>query len=74
MPVGPIWGASLCLHAGDSWRIYDYVVRHFLGSISPDCVFRRTKATLTCGGETFSCTGTQALRPGFTAVMPWRVS
>ena len=21
----------------DSWRLYDYIVRHFIGSISPDC-------------------------------------
>ena len=54
-------------------HLYPYVTRHFLGSVSPDCVFKRTKAVFTCGGETFTATGTSAARPGFTAVMPWKV-
>lgn len=58
----------------DSWRIYDYVTRHFLGSVSSDCVYRRMKATFTAAGETFGATGTSPVRPGFTVVMPWRVS
>ena len=58
----------------DSWRIYDYVTRHFLGSVSGDCVYRRTKASFSCAGESFTATGTAPVRPGFTAVMPWRVS
>ena len=58
----------------DSWRIYDYVTRHFLGSVSGDCVYRRTKASFSCAGELFTATGTAPVRPGFTAVMPWRVS
>lgn len=59
---------------GDSWRIYDYVTRHFLGSVSPDCIYRRTKASFSCAGETFSATGTNPVKAGFTAVMPWTVS
>ena len=58
----------------DSWRIYDYVTRHFLGSVSGDCVYRRTKASFSCAGESFTATGTAPVRPGFTAVMPWRVN
>jgi DNA topoisomerase IA len=27
--------------------IYDYVARHFLGSLSADCVLKKTKAVLT---------------------------
>lgn len=42
-------------------------------SISPDAVFKKTKVTLTAGGETFYATGAAALRPGFTAIMPWKV-
>lgn len=58
---------------GDAWRVYDYVARHFLGSISPDCVMRKTKAMFAVGGETFTSSGTVVLKPGFTSVMPWKV-
>jgi DNA topoisomerase IA len=36
-------------------------------------VVRKTKVTLTAGGEAFEAHGTVALRPGFTAIMPWKV-
>lgn len=54
-------------------RLYEYVVRHFLGALSPDAVSRRTSATFTAGGESFSASGIVPVRPGFTAIMPWRV-
>jgi DNA topoisomerase III len=52
----------------------DYVARHYLASLSPDCILKKTKAVLTGGGETFSVTGSIVIKPGFTAVMPWRGS
>lgn len=58
---------------GDAWRIYDFVSRHFLGSISGDATFRRTSAHFSAGGENFSSGGVLPLRPGFTAIMPWKV-
>ena len=73
-PITPMVMATEADLDSDSWRIYDYVTRHFLGSVSPDCVYRRMKAAFSCGGETFSATGTIPVRPGFTAVMPWRVT
>ncbi len=72
-PITPVVMATEADLDTDSWRIYDYVTRHFLGSVSPDCVYRRMKASFSCAGETFTATGMIPVRPGFTAVMPWRV-
>ena len=72
-PITPVVMATEADLDTDSWRIYDYVTRHFLGSVSPDCVYRRMKAGFSCGGEAFTATGVIPVRPGFTAVMPWRV-
>lgn len=69
-PVAPATEEEL--GGGDAWRLYDFVARWFLGSVSPDCIVRKTKAVLTAGGEAFVATGTVVLRPGFAAVMPWR--
>lgn len=57
-PITPVAVATEAdLGGGDEWRIYDYVARHFLGSISPDCVYERSRATMHAGGETFTASG-----------------
>ncbi|KAI8468313.1 MAG: DNA topoisomerase [Monoraphidium minutum] len=72
-PITPVAAATEEeLGGGDAWRLYDFVARWFLGSTSPDCVVRKTKAVLTGGGEGFVASGTVLLKPGFTAIMPWR--
>lgn len=74
-PITPVRAATEAeLGGGDMWRLYDFVARHFLGSISPDAVYKKTKAVFEAGGETFSASGSVALRPGFTAIMPWRAT
>lgn len=55
----------------DSWRLYDYIARHFIGSVSPDCRFTKTRALFFIGGERFHCSGRATVAPGFTAIMPW---
>ncbi|CAD7694740.1 unnamed protein product [Ostreobium quekettii] len=72
-PITPVRSATEAdLGGGDAWRLYDYVVRHFLASVSPDCVLKKTEATGTCGGETFSASGRRTIKPGYVAVMPWK--
>lgn len=73
-PITPVRAATEDeLGGGDTWRVYDYVVRHFLGSVSPEAVYRKQKAVLAGGGEIFTAHGTVAVRPGFAAIMPWKV-
>ena len=45
----------------------------FPRSVSPDAVYRKTRAVLTGGGETFLAHGVMVSRPGFTTIMPWKV-
>ena len=73
-PITPVAAATEQeLGGGDMWRLYDYVARHFLGSLSPDCTFARTTASFSAGQEAFTASGSSPRRPGFTAIMPWRV-
>lgn len=47
-PITPVRSATEAeLGGGIDWLIYDYVARHFLGSLSGDCVLKKTKAVLT---------------------------
>lgn len=51
------------------WRVYDYITRHFIASLSPPCKFVTTKARFTVGGEDFSYSGTRVTSPGFTVIL-----
>jgi DNA topoisomerase-3 len=71
-PITPMLSATESeLGGGDAWRLFEYVMRHFLGSVSPDCKYTRTKVSFAAGGEKFSVNGRAVISPGFTAVMPW---
>jgi DNA topoisomerase-3 len=41
----------------DEWRIYEFICRHFLASISKDAIGSETKVDLEMGGERFSTKG-----------------
>lgn len=55
----------------DSWRIYDYVMRHFLGSISGDLKYKQTTITFMIGKEVFTKTGAVVTYAGFNKFMTW---
>jgi len=67
IPQCPSMSSSLQCNVLKSWPCPN------LRSISPDAVFKKTKATLQAGGELFYAHGAMAQKPGFTAIMPWKV-
>lgn len=71
-PITPVRGASEEMLGGDSWRLYEFVCRSFLGSLSKDAISKSTKITLKAGQETFTVHGSSVVHPGFTAIMPWK--
>lgn len=74
-PITPVRCATEeQLGGGDSWRLYDFVARHFLGSLSGDCIMRKTKATFEAGKETYTATGITIINPGFTSIMHWKTA
>ncbi|CAO0801488.1 unnamed protein product [Mucor circinelloides] len=56
---------------GDSWRLYDFIVRTFIGSISPGLKYTTTNVIFGIGNEEFECKGTKVTSPGFSSVMHW---
>ena len=71
-PITPTRAASRDHFDGDAWRIYDYVVRHFLGTVSYNCKYATTTVNLKIGSEKFTFSGKKLIDPGFTAVMTWQ--
>ena len=56
-PITPMRPASEGTLGGDEWRLYEYITRHFIATLSPDMHFTRTKVCFQIGTETFTCTG-----------------
>ncbi|XP_047507915.1 DNA topoisomerase 3-beta-1 isoform X2 [Pieris napi] len=71
-PITPMKLASDSELDGDMWRIYDYVTRHFIATLSRDCRFLSTVITFEVGTETFSYTGNTLVDPGYTEIMHWQ--
>lgn len=57
---------------GDAWKLYDYIVRHFLGTVSQNCKYEQTTLSMKIGEEEFSFSGKKVTDPGFTEVMTWQ--
>lgn len=70
-PITPMRSATEDFLGNDAWRLYQYVCEHFLGTLSPDCKYKRIKVSFGISGEIFHSTGYQIIQKGFTSVMPW---
>ncbi|XP_052797572.1 DNA topoisomerase 3-beta-1-like [Mya arenaria] len=71
-PITPMRSATEAELGHEAFRLYDYITRHFIATISPDCKYLQTTVYFDVGGEHFSFTGKQLLDPGFTGVMTWQ--
>lgn len=70
-PITPMLLATENMLGNDAWRLYQYVCQHFIGTVSSDCKYIRTKVDFSIGGESFHCTGLHVSAKGFTSIMPW---
>ncbi|XP_058448206.1 DNA topoisomerase 3-beta [Malaya genurostris] len=71
-PITPMKLASRNELDGDTWRVYDYICRHFLGTVSHDLKYRLTTTKFKIGTEQFTNTSSVLIDPGFTKVMTWQ--
>lgn len=58
---------------GDAWRLYDYITRHFIATLSKDCTYLTITTTFSIGDEIFTAVGKTLIDPGYTTVMTWQV-
>jgi len=72
-PITPTRNASQGDLGGDDWRIYDFIARNFIASVSMDCKLQKKEAQFKIGSETFWCSGRKMIQPGFTEVSKWDV-
>lgn len=71
-PITPMKSASREDFDQDHWRIYEYIMRHFIATVSKDCKYLDKVVTLTIGKEIFTTREKTVTDPGFTKVMHWQ--
>lgn len=71
-PITPMRNATQGELSGDAWRVYDFISRHFIGTVSPDSKYLQTTVNFVIGKECFTCSGKTVTDPGFTTVMSWQ--
>jgi DNA topoisomerase-3 len=71
-PIVPTSVAQQSDLSGDSWRLYDYIARHFIATVAEDCEFSETTTELRIGAEIFYTTTRAVINPGFTRLFHWQ--
>jgi len=71
-PITPMKSASRNTFPDkDAWKVYEFIARHFIGTISGDLKYERTTVRYSIGDEKFSKSFDVVLNPGFTQIMNW---
>ncbi|KAL1129839.1 hypothetical protein AAG570_012783 [Ranatra chinensis] len=72
-PITPMKASSRSdLGDTDSWKLYDYITRHFIATVARDCKYSVTTISFKIGNEMFSTSGKTLLDPGYTTIMHWQ--
>ncbi|MEQ2190699.1 hypothetical protein XENOCAPTIV_006161, partial [Xenoophorus captivus] len=67
----PVWAEERLLVSfspagSDGWRLYEYITRHFIATVSQDCKYLQTTIDFKIGMEAFSCSGKTLISAGKT--------
>ncbi|XP_020852077.1 DNA topoisomerase 3-beta-1 isoform X2 [Phascolarctos cinereus] len=71
-PITPMRSATEAELGGDAWRLYEYITRHFIATVSYDCKYLQNTISFQIGTERFTCSGKMLTSSGFTEIMPWQ--
>lgn len=41
----------------NEWKLYEYIAKHFISTLSPDCLFKKTEINFMIGPEKFKYSG-----------------
>ena len=73
-PITPVLSASRSDLGDREWKLYQFIARTFLGSISEDAVFDQVRLLFKVGlNETFKLKGVVLKKPGFLEIMSWQL-
>jgi DNA topoisomerase-1 len=70
-PIYPVAAAKEEELAGDSWKVYELIVRRFFATLAPDAKVESTEAALDISGERFKAHGHRTLSLGWYSYYPY---
>ncbi|MEM3852409.1 MAG: DNA topoisomerase I [Methanomassiliicoccales archaeon] len=70
-PIYPVGGAKKSKLPKRAWAIYELVVRRFLATVSPDCIYTQRDAVIQINGEKFNAQGRSILEEGWRRYYPY---
>ena len=68
-PITPQRMATESEVGGEAYRVYDYIVSHFLASLMKDYKYEQTEVKISLGGEEFYFSSNREIRKGFTIAL-----
>lgn len=71
-PITPTAFATPQELSGDNWRLYEFITKYFIATLSPDCKYEELTVTLKIKDEEFTTTGKNTINLGWTELMPWK--
>ncbi len=69
-PIHPT-GAATPEQLGDTWKVYELVVRRFLATLSPDAEWATMRISMDASGQRYISTGSRIMTPGWRTVYPY---
>jgi DNA topoisomerase III len=73
-PITPVLSARKDDLGDREWKLYQFITRTFLGSISEDAIFDQVRVLFKVGpNEVFKLKGVVLKKPGFLEVMTWQL-
>ena len=70
-PITPVKSATSEMLGDREWKLYEYIARNFLATISKSATFDARTVVFGIGGEEFKLRGKIMKDPGFLEVCPW---
>ncbi|CAG7727511.1 unnamed protein product [Allacma fusca] len=73
-PITPLVAVnSSVFHDSDAAKLYEFVLKYFISTVTEDCIYLETNITFKIQNETFTFCGKEIIKPGFTKVYPFSV-
>lgn len=74
-PITPVLSATKDDLSDREWRLYQFITKTFLGSISEDAVYDQVRVIFSVGpNESFKLKGTILKKAGFLEIMNWQAA
>lgn len=71
-PIYPTAGATREEIGDDTtWKLYEFIVRRFFATLSPDAEWKTIKINMDAGSEPYTSTGGRLLVPGWRHIYPY---